>query len=85
VAIEGLACVAAARDDGQSAATLLGTATRWRTEAHRPATALELHDIDRAADRARTLLGPAAYEQALAAVLTEPQDWIVPQAAVPNR
>jgi hypothetical protein len=52
VAIEGLACVAAARDDGRNAATLLGTAARWRTEAHRPATPLELHDID----RARTLL-----------------------------
>jgi hypothetical protein len=34
VALEGLACVAAARDDGWSAATLLSMAARWRTDAH---------------------------------------------------
>jgi tetratricopeptide (TPR) repeat protein len=85
VAIEGLACVAAARDDGQSAATLLGTATRWRAEAHRPATSLELYDIERAGDRARALLGPAVYEQARSAGLTEPQDLLAPQKATPNR
>ena len=62
-AVEGMACVAAARGDGQAAATLLGTAARWRARAHRPATPLELHDIERAADRARALLGPAAYER----------------------
>jgi hypothetical protein len=56
VAVEGLACVAAARDDGQSAAALLGTAARGRDEAHRPAAPLELHHIERAGDRARMLL-----------------------------
>jgi predicted ATPase len=85
VAIEGLACVAAARDDGQSAATLLGTATRWRADVHRPATPLDLHDIERARDRARRLLGPAAYEQAHAAGLTEPQGLLVSGDATPNR
>jgi predicted ATPase/DNA-binding SARP family transcriptional activator len=85
VAIEGLACVAAARGDGQSAATLLGTATRWRAEAHRPATPLELYDIERAGDRARALLGPDTYEQARAAGLTEPQELLVSGDATPNR
>jgi tetratricopeptide (TPR) repeat protein len=70
VAMEGLACIAAARDDGRSAASLLGTAARWRAAAHRPATPLELHDIERARDRARTLLGAAGYD----AVLAKPLD-----------
>ena len=74
VAVEGLACVAAARGDAQSAATLLGAAARWRSEARRPATPLELHDIDRAAGGARALLGPDAYDTAHAAALTQPQD-----------
>ena len=62
VAVEELACVAAARGDGQSTATLLGTAARWRAEAHGPATPLELHDIERAGNRARTLLSPNAAQ-----------------------
>jgi hypothetical protein len=78
-AVEGMACVAAARGDGQTAATLLGTAARWRSDAHRPATPLEQHDIARAAERARTLLGPAAYEAAWAAALTQPRDLLLPQ------
>jgi len=85
VAVEGLACVAAARDDGQSAATLLGTAARWRAETLRPATPLERHDIARADDRARMLLGPPTYEQARAAGLTDPQDLLTPHRASPNR
>jgi tetratricopeptide (TPR) repeat protein len=76
-AVEGMACVAAARGDGQAAATLLGTAARWRTRAHRPATPLEQHDIARAAERARALLGTAAYEAAWAAALTQPQDLLL--------
>jgi predicted ATPase/DNA-binding SARP family transcriptional activator/tetratricopeptide (TPR) repeat protein len=72
VAMEGLACVAATRGDGQPAATLLGTAARWRAEAHRPATPLEQRDIARAADRARALLGPEGYAAAEQAVLTQP-------------
>jgi hypothetical protein len=71
VAMEGLACVAAARGDAPTAATLIGTAARWRAQAHRPATPLEQHDIDRAADRARALLGPDAYAAAENAVPTE--------------
>jgi predicted ATPase/DNA-binding SARP family transcriptional activator len=76
-AVEGMACVAAARGDGQAAATLLGTAARWRTRTHRPATPLEQHDIARAAERARALLGTAAYEAAWAAALTQPQDLLL--------
>jgi predicted ATPase/DNA-binding SARP family transcriptional activator/tetratricopeptide (TPR) repeat protein len=74
VAMEGLACVAAARGDAPTAATLLGTAARWRADARRPATPLEQHDIDRAADRARALLDPDAYAAAEQAVLTPPQE-----------
>jgi hypothetical protein len=43
-AVEGLPCVAVARGDGQTAATLLGTAARWRAETHRPASPRELHE-----------------------------------------
>ncbi|HET6530751.1 MAG TPA: hypothetical protein VFH03_09080 [Actinoplanes sp.] len=71
--------MAAAREDGQTAATLLGTAARWRCHAHRPATPLEQRDIARAAERGRALLGPAADEAAWAAALTQPQDPLLPQ------
>jgi tetratricopeptide (TPR) repeat protein len=83
VAMEGLACVAAARGDGQTAAALLGTAARWRVEAHRPATPLEQHDIDRAADRARALLGPDAYAAAENAVLTQSPERLIHPASSP--
>jgi predicted ATPase/DNA-binding SARP family transcriptional activator len=63
-ALEGLACVAAARDDGVTAARLLGAAARWRDERGRPASPMEQADIDRAADRARTLIGEEAYGNA---------------------
>jgi hypothetical protein len=79
--MEGLACVAAARGHAARAAALLGTAARWRAETHRPATPLEQHDIDRAADRARALLGPDAYAAAEHAGLTNP----VEAAAVQDR
>jgi tetratricopeptide (TPR) repeat protein len=64
VAVEGLACVAAARGDGQTAVALLAAAARWRDEHGRPASPMELADIQRASDRARDLLGPEAYEDA---------------------
>jgi predicted ATPase/DNA-binding SARP family transcriptional activator len=85
VAMEGLACVAAARGDGQTAATLLGTAARWRAETHRPATPLEQHDIERAADRARALLGPDPYAAAEQAALTQPRDLQTHEEATPKR
>jgi hypothetical protein len=85
VALEGLACVSAARGDGQSAATLLGTAARWRTDARRPATLLERHDIERATDRALALLGAEGYEMARAAALTQPQDVLVADKVTPRR
>ncbi len=72
VAVEGLACVAAARGDGRSAATLLATAAHWRTGTGRPASPLERHDIERAADRARAVLGHDAYERLRTAITTEP-------------
>jgi hypothetical protein len=53
VAPEGLACVAAARGDGRTAAALLGSAQRWRDERGRPASSLDRIDIERAANRAR--------------------------------
>jgi tetratricopeptide (TPR) repeat protein len=60
-ALEGLACAAAARGDGETAADLLGTAARWRHWHHRPALGTEQHDIDRAVAGARALLGEHAY------------------------
>jgi hypothetical protein len=79
--VEGLACVAAARGDGRSAATLVTAAGRWRFEARRPASPLEMYDIQRATDRARALLGPDAYERVQATVPTEPHDLLVPLPA----
>jgi predicted ATPase len=63
-ALEGLACVAAARDDGLTAAWLLSAAARQRDEHGRPASPMERVDIDRATDRARTLIGDRAYAAA---------------------
>ena len=63
-ALEGLACVAAARDDAAGAARLLGAAAWWRGERHRPASRLERHDRDRAEQRARTALGDAGFDAA---------------------
>lgn len=60
-AVEGLACVAAARGDGEGAASLLGAAARWRERWRRPATRLENKDILRASRRAQELLGKDAY------------------------
>ena len=63
-ALEGLACAAVARGDGETAANLLGTAARWRRWLHRPALGTEQRDIDRAAAGARGLLGEHAYRAA---------------------
>jgi predicted ATPase/DNA-binding SARP family transcriptional activator len=63
-ALEGLACVAAARDDAAAAARLLGAAAWWRSKRHRPASRLERHDRDRAEQRARAALGDAGFDAA---------------------
>jgi predicted ATPase/DNA-binding SARP family transcriptional activator len=76
-ALEGLACVAAARGDGGTAANLLGTAARWRRSQHRPSLGIEQHDIDRAAAGARELLGDDAYRVAYARGLQPPADVVV--------
>jgi predicted ATPase/DNA-binding SARP family transcriptional activator len=63
-ALEGLACVAAARGDGSATARLLGAAAGWRYRRHRPASRLEQVDVERAERRARALLGDATFEAA---------------------
>ena len=63
-ALEGLACVAAARGDATEVARLLGAAARWREQRHRPASRLERLDVDRAEQQARVRLGDAAYRAA---------------------
>jgi tetratricopeptide (TPR) repeat protein len=76
-ALEGLACVAVARGDGETAASLLGTAARWRHWHHRPALGTEHHDIDRAAAGARGLLGEHTYRAAYARGLQPPPGIVV--------
>ncbi|MFD2091892.1 ATP-binding protein [Blastococcus deserti] len=73
-ALEGLACVAAARGDGRAAAGLLGAATWWRSKRHRPASRLERLDIDRAEHRARALLGDAEFLMAHRVGTSRPED-----------
>jgi predicted ATPase/DNA-binding SARP family transcriptional activator/tetratricopeptide (TPR) repeat protein len=60
-ALEGLACVAAARGDASTAAALLGAARWWRASHHRPASTVENVDIERATRRGRELLGVALF------------------------
>jgi predicted ATPase/DNA-binding SARP family transcriptional activator len=60
-ALEGLACVAAARGEGELAARLLGAASVWRTTRHSPATRLEGAESTRAQARALELLGETAF------------------------
>jgi tetratricopeptide (TPR) repeat protein len=76
-ALEGLACAAVARGDGETAARLLGTAAMWRYWHHRPALGTEQHDIDRAAAGARGLLGEHAYRAAYAHGLQPPPGIVV--------
>jgi predicted ATPase len=61
-ALEGLACVAAARGDAPTAAALLGAAQSWRARHHRPASTVENADIDRAIRRGEALIGAAPFE-----------------------
>jgi predicted ATPase/DNA-binding SARP family transcriptional activator len=63
-ALEGLACVAAARGEAPKTARLLGAATWWRRQRHRPASRLERLDVERSERRARALLGDAGFEAA---------------------
>jgi predicted ATPase/DNA-binding SARP family transcriptional activator/tetratricopeptide (TPR) repeat protein len=71
-ALEGLACVAATRDDAGTAARLLGAAAAWRQRRHRPADRIERADADRAEQRARTALGDSGFGAAYRAGKAEP-------------
>jgi predicted ATPase/DNA-binding SARP family transcriptional activator len=64
-ALEGLACVAAARGHAAAAARLLGAASSWRQRRHRPASRFERADADRAERRARGLLGDQQFNAEL--------------------
>jgi predicted ATPase len=83
-ALEGLACVAAARGDGAAAAQLLGTAARRRAERHWPASAAEAQDVQRAAARSRALLGEEGYQAAYATASTQPDKLLVHLSRPPN-
>jgi tetratricopeptide (TPR) repeat protein len=72
-ALEGLACVAAARGDAGTAARLLGAASAWREARHRPATRLEAADRARAEDHAVDQLGKDGFQAAYAAGREQPQ------------
>jgi tetratricopeptide (TPR) repeat protein len=72
-ALEGLACVAAARGDALDAARLLGAATRWRQKRSRPVNRLERVDVERAAAGARNRLGQQGFEAAHAAGVSDPR------------
>src|SRR4051794_18412596 len=71
-ALEGLACVAAARGDAEAAARLLGAAASRRQERHRPAGRLERADAERAARSARAALGDSEFNAAYRAGQAEP-------------
>jgi predicted ATPase/DNA-binding SARP family transcriptional activator len=66
LALEGLACVAAARRQPQRAAVLLGAAASIRDRAGTPRSPQERVDIDRATDAAVRALGQQAFTGALA-------------------
>jgi tetratricopeptide (TPR) repeat protein len=83
VALEGLANVAAARGAASAAASLLGTAAHWRTARRCPANRAEQHDIDRAAGRARDLLGDEAYQAGYATVSVSP-DQLFADLSIPS-
>jgi tetratricopeptide (TPR) repeat protein len=72
-ALEGLACVAAARGDGAEAARMLGAASWWRARRHRPVNRLEQADAYRAEVRARGLLGSEGFEAAYRDGAANPQ------------
>jgi hypothetical protein len=64
-ALEGLACVAAARQQPQRAAVLLGAAEAIRERAGTPLPPQERVDVDRATDAAVSALGREAFTKAL--------------------
>lgn len=72
VALEGLACVATARDDGEAAVHWLGAAAEWRERRGRPANVVERRDVERATARARDLIGAPAYDLSFAAARRSP-------------
>jgi len=63
LAVEGLACVAAARRRPRRAAVLLGAAESLRERAGTPLPAQERADVERAAGAAAALLGAADFAQ----------------------
>ena len=75
-ALEGLACVAAARGDATSAARLLGAASWWRESRHRPASRLEAADRVRAEAVALEHLGESAFQIAYSDGLAQPQSGV---------
>jgi predicted ATPase/DNA-binding SARP family transcriptional activator len=78
-ALEGLACVAAARGDATAAARLLGAASWWRGSRHRPASRLDAADRARAEAVALEQLGEPAFRVACSDGFAQPhsvgQEW----------
>jgi tetratricopeptide (TPR) repeat protein len=65
LALEGLACVAAARRQPRKTAVLLGVAESLRERAGMPLPSGERADVDRATDAAARALGPRAFTDLL--------------------
>ena len=65
LALEGLACVAAARQESERAAILLGAADSIRTRAGSPLPPQERADVGRATDAALSALGRDAFTAAV--------------------
>ncbi|NEM04991.1 BTAD domain-containing putative transcriptional regulator [Geodermatophilus normandii] len=84
-ALEGLACVAAVRGEAADAGRLLGAAASWRQERHRPASRLERADADRAAQRARELLGAEEFDEQYRAGAARPDTVLDDADGVPVR
>jgi predicted ATPase/DNA-binding SARP family transcriptional activator len=71
-ALEGLACVSAARGDARHAARLLGAASWWREKRHSTVLRVDLVEIERATGKARALLGDDAFQSAYRSGTDEP-------------
>jgi predicted ATPase/DNA-binding SARP family transcriptional activator len=84
-ALEGLACVAAARGDAEAAAGLLGAAAAWRRRRHRPAGRLERADANRAEASACAALGDSGFDAAYRAGQAEPDAVLNDAERVPAR
>jgi tetratricopeptide (TPR) repeat protein len=84
-ALDGLACVAAARGDAVAAARLLGAAEWWRHKRRRPATRLDRADAERAARAARTVLGDTAFDATCRAGAARPDAVLDDADRVPAR